>query len=286
MQTIFSTPSPGVTRRMLLCALALVSGLGLAPGLAAQTAAGAGIGVVLMHGKGGAPDSRVMAPLASALEAQGVLLRNLEMPWSARRGYDADVASAEAQVAQALAELKAQGAQRLFVAGHSQGGLFALHLAALWPLDGVVALAPGGNVGASIYAQKLGAERDHAKALVDAGQGDSSAVFADYEGSKGVTPVRTRADWYWSWFDPLGAMNQELALRAVRPGTPVLYVAPTQDYPALRAANPGFFALLPPGPFTRFEQPVSSHLQLPREAAALVLAWLLEVAWAADAPGH
>src|SRR5690348_2471343 len=84
------------------------------------------IGIVIMHGKGGSP-TRLVADLASFLEDKGYLVANIEMPWSGRRQYDVDVAGAEKEVESALAGLRGKGAKKLFVAGHSQGGLFALH---------------------------------------------------------------------------------------------------------------------------------------------------------------
>jgi triacylglycerol esterase/lipase EstA (alpha/beta hydrolase family) len=83
------------------------------------------IGVVVMHGKGGSPAGRV-STLASSLERKGYLVANLEMPWSARREYDVGVDVAESEIEAALASLRAKGANKVFVAGHSQGGLFAL----------------------------------------------------------------------------------------------------------------------------------------------------------------
>lgn len=84
------------------------------------------IGVVLMHGKGGAP-TRLVADLAASLESRGWLVANLEMPWSGRRDYDVEVGAAEREVETALQGLRDKGAQKLFVAGHSQGGVFALY---------------------------------------------------------------------------------------------------------------------------------------------------------------
>lgn len=233
------------------------------------------IGVVVMHGKGGQPDGLV-AELAGSLAARGMRVRNLEMPWSGRRGYDVSPQAAEAEVAQALEDLRGAGAQRLFLVGHSQGGLYALHLAGRLPLAGVVAVAPGGNVGAAIYEQQIGPQRAQARALVAEGRGAEVHAFADYEGSKGTTEVRTRADIYWAWFDPQGVMNQERALRALPANLPVLYVAPTGDYPALRRANPGLFAILPAQPLTRYLQPAASHARAPAVAREAIADWLAE----------
>ncbi|MDT8992951.1 alpha/beta hydrolase [Curvibacter sp. APW13] len=261
-----------LNRRTVLALLALGAAT---PALAQEGTGATRIGVVLMHGKGGSPTGLV-AELATYLVAQGMRVRNLEMPWSQRRQYDASPEQAQQQVAQALAELRAQGAQRVVLVGHSQGAVFALHLAAQLPVDGVVAIAPGGNTATELYGQKLGAYLDKARTLVAAGQGAEIGGFADYEGSKGLSTVQTRADWYAAWFDPQGAMAQERALRAVPATVPVLYLAPTGDYPALRRANPALFALLPPNARSRFEQPDASHMQAPTAARERIAQWLLD----------
>lgn len=254
---------------------ALALALTVLPPVQAQEAGR--IGVVVMHGKGGKPEGLV-AELASSLAGRGMQVRNLEMPWSGRRNYDAAPEAAEAEVARALEELRRAGAQRLFLVGHSQGGLYGLHLGARLSLAGVVAVAPGGNVAASIYEQQIGAHRARARELVAAGRGAEVQAFADYEGSKGTNEVRTRADVYWAWFDPAGVMNQERALRALPAQLPVLYVAPTGDYPALRRVNPGLFALLPSQPLTRYLQPDTNHARAPTYAREAIADWLVEVA--------
>jgi predicted alpha/beta-hydrolase family hydrolase len=103
------------------------------------------VGVVVMHGKGGLP-TKTVAELAAGLEGKGHLVANIEMPWSANRNYDVNVAGAEAEVNTALARLRSKGAKHLFVAGHSQGGAFALYFGGKYPLDGIIAIAPGGAI--------------------------------------------------------------------------------------------------------------------------------------------
>lgn len=237
------------------------------------------IGVVLMHGKGGRPEGLV-AELAASLQMRGMALRNLEMPWSSRRNYDVGPEAAEAEVARALDELRREGAARLFLVGHSQGALFALHLGARLSLAGVVAVAPGGNVASQVYEQYIGAHRARARELVAAGRGSEVGDFADYEGGKGISEVRTRADIYWAWFNPQGVMHQERALRALPPQLPVLYIAPIGDYPALRRANPSLYALIPSQPLTRYLQPSASHTTAPTVARDAIADWLIEVATA------
>jgi alpha-beta hydrolase superfamily lysophospholipase len=192
--------------------------------LAAQTAQ-APIGVVVMHGKGGAPTKHV-AELANQLQAQGYLVANLDMPWSGRREYDADVPAAEAEVEAAMASLRKAGAQKVFVAGHSQGGLFALYFGGKHAVDGIVAIAPGGNAGNSIFREKLGEAVEQARQQLAGGKGQDKQRFQDFETARGTFPVVTTAQSYLSWFDPEGAMNQTKALQALPATLPVLWIAP------------------------------------------------------------
>jgi pimeloyl-ACP methyl ester carboxylesterase len=235
------------------------------------------LGVVLMHGKGGSPASR-LPPLASALEANGFLVSNLEMPWSGNRSYDADVAAAERQVREALDALKAQGAEKLFVAGHSQGGVFALHLASRVPVDGIAAIAPGGNVGNPIFREKLGESVAQARKYIAEGKGEEKQRFMDFEGSRGVYPVVAPPAAYLSWFDPEGAMNQMRASKAVPPQTPVLFIVPTRDYPALQRVKQMMFGFLPANPLTRLYEPEADHAQAPAVARDEIVRWMREVA--------
>lgn len=80
-----------------------------------------GIGIVIMHGKGGSPTKHV-ADLASSLEGKGYLVANLDMPWSGQRDYDANVAAAEKQVESALESLRAKGQRNCLSPGTARAG--------------------------------------------------------------------------------------------------------------------------------------------------------------------
>ncbi|WP_199104285.1 alpha/beta fold hydrolase [Aquitalea sp. ASV11] len=257
--------------RLLLLPLLLLSASALAVG------SGSLVGVVLMHGKGGSPEKHVTG-LASALRQQGVLVASLEMPWSGRREYDADVASAVAQVNAALETLRQQGARKLVVAGHSQGGLFALYLTGRLPVDGVIAIAPGGNVGAGLLHDRLADTVASARALLAAGHGEEKTRLADFEGSKGLYPVMTTPRIYLDWFDPDGAMNQSKAVQQVQAGVPVLYISPDGDYPALQRVRQSMFNALPANPASQLLIPPGSHLEAPTAAIPGIVDWLDRIA--------
>lgn len=244
--------------------------------LAAQTAQ-APIGVVVMHGKGGAPTKHV-AELANQLQAQSFLVANLDMPWSGRREYDADVPAAEAEVEAAMASLRKAGALKIFVAGHSQGGLFALYFGGKHAVDGIVAIAPGGNAGNSIFREKLGEAVEQARQQLAGGKGQDKQRFQDFETARGTFPVVTTAQSYLSWFDPEGAMNQTKALQALPAKLPVLWIAPTGDYPGLLKVKQQMVDALPKNPQTRVVEPSASHLGAPSASVQAIVEWTRAVA--------
>ena len=251
------------------------------PLMVAAEAVSPKIGIVIMHGKGGSPTKHV-AELASSLEEKGYLVANLEMPWSGRRDYDVSVGAAEKEVDSALATLRSKGAQKLFVAGHSQGGLFALYFGGRHEVDGVIAIAPGGDVSNPTFREKLGASVELARKLNADGKGDDKERFYDYEGGKGVTAVITTPAIYLSWFDPSGAMNQTMAVKAMNPRVPVLYIGPTGDYPGLRNVKQSMFGALPSNPLTKLYEPDSSHLNAPSASRDEIVRWTTEVAGKAN----
>lgn len=256
-----------ILKQLILAAALLCIGLPAA----AQT------GIVIMHGKGGSPN-RFVIDLANGLERKNYLVANLEMPWSGKRNYDADVAKAEQEVTAALEALRSKGAKKVFVAGHSQGAMFAMHYAGKNPIDGLILIAPGGNVATSFYQQQIGASVVRARSLVASGKGDERGEFEEYEGGKGKWTVNTTATIYLAWFDPEGAMNQEKSSRALPESLPVLHVAPTSDYPALLRSKQATFAALPKHPLTRLYEPDTDHRGAPRASIDEVLRWTAEVA--------
>ena len=235
------------------------------------------IGIVLMHGKGGSP-TKFVTDLASSLESKGYLVANLEMPWSGKREYDVNVAAAEQMVEAALSGLRDKGAKKLFVAGHSQGGLFALYFGNKHVVDGVIAIAPGGNVGSQLYKDKLGDSVAQARKLIEEGKGEVKSSLSDFEGSKGFYPVVTFPSAYLSWFDPEGAMNQSKAIHGINPAIPVLFIAPKNDYPGLRKIKQDMFDALPKNSKTKLYEPSASHLEAPSASLNMIVEWTADIA--------
>src|SRR5580704_1569330 len=119
---------------VLSCALPLSRGfVG-----AAEAANLQGFGIVYLHGKGAWPGG-FNGGILSALEDEGALVAKPEMPWSFHRRYGATYDQAMAEIDAAVAGLKAKGASRIVIIGHSLGATAAIGYAARHPdLAGVV----------------------------------------------------------------------------------------------------------------------------------------------------
>lgn len=235
-----------------------------------------GIGIVVMHGKGGLPSKHV-TKLASTLEENGYLVANLEMPWSSNRDYDVSVSVAAQEVEAALSALRDKGAKKVFVAGHSQGGVFSIYFGGQHIVDGIIAIAPGGSVASSLFREQLGDQVDEARKLVAEGKGDEKTKLYDFEGAKGKYPVVTTPAAYLTWFDPDGAMNLQRSIRAMRSQTPILWIVAARDYPQLRKSNIPMFETLPPNLATKFYEPQSDHLGAPSASIDEIVRWTTEV---------
>jgi pimeloyl-ACP methyl ester carboxylesterase len=133
-----------------------------------------GTGVVLIHGKAGGQGP--LQPLAQALKAQGATVVLPRMSWtSGYRTYDQTLGEVHA----AVAKLKAGGASRIVLAGHSLGANLSIGYAARYGgVDAVVALAPGHRP--DFIAGQTGESVAEAKALVAAGKGGQKARFLDF----------------------------------------------------------------------------------------------------------
>ena len=256
--------------RMFACMLLMAA---LPFGAAAQDL----LGAVVMHGKGGSP-TRLVADLAKSLESKGFLVANLEMPWSGKRDYDVTATKAEEEVDAALDAMRKQGAKKVFVIGHSQGGVFALHLAGRINADGFVTIAPGGSTANRYFYERISDSFIRAKELVAAGKGNEPAELYDYENARGNYPVKSTPAVYVTWFDPAGAMSQERAVKVVNPNVPVLWVGPTRDYPGLLKFSLPLYRDLPKNPQTRLYEPNADHRGAPTAAADEIARWMREIA--------
>ena len=230
-----------------------------------------GVGVVYLHGKGawpGAADGGILSTLAE----EGALVATPEMPWSFKRKYGATFEQAMAEIDAAAAGLKAKGATRIVVIGHSLGANGAIGYAARHPdLAAVVALAPGHlpeAEGLRSHTQEAVAE---AKQLVAAGQGDVPRRFPDMAQGIPLTATATPLV-YLSMFDPDGPAVIPKNAEAMGP-VPLLWVVGTLD-PIARRGPDYAFKYGAKNPKSRYIEVFAGHLTTPLAARGQVVEWI------------
>jgi esterase/lipase len=174
-------------RRILATSLMLAVLSGLVAPACAQT-----IGIVLMHGKTGSPNT-VIDQLATALQSAGYLVDTPEMCWSRRRIYDRPFLDCLTEIDSAIGRLKGRGAGTIVVAGMSQGGDAALAYGARQAnLAGIIALAPAAAPERQVGLPDIAQSVAQARALVAAGRGNETASFVDRNAGGAFSAPRQR----------------------------------------------------------------------------------------------
>jgi pimeloyl-ACP methyl ester carboxylesterase len=252
--------------------LALVQALCLLALIAAPARAGslAGVGVVFLHGKGvwaGAFDGGI----PSALEADGAVTAEPEMPWSLMRMYGATYEEAMREIDAAVDGLKAKGATRIVVIGHSLGANAAIGYAARHRQSAaVVAMSPG-------HLPETDEMRDHtadalamARALVASGA-TWRRIWPDQVQGIPTLAMASPAV-YLSMFDPDGPAVIPRNAAALN-GVPLLWVVGKSD-PIFARGRDYAFARAPKNTKSRYIEVSAGHLATPWVARSQVVEWL------------
>jgi len=258
-------------RSTFICLMVLLPHVALA-----QRAPLTGIGLVLMHGKGGQPESNI-ASLAAALEAQGAKVVRPRMAWSGQRGqptsYAVDYDAALRAIDIAIAALRRSGATKIVVAGQSIGANAAIGYGARYgkALQGVIALAPGHTPDRWGRNPEIARGIQEAKALIAQGKGDMMRSFPDInQGRSFEVPATPRA--WLSFFDPHGPASMPKNAKAL-PSIPFLWVVGREDMLAAAGADYAF-AQAPAHPKSRYTELDSGHMDGPDKAISVIMEWL------------
>jgi len=229
-----------------------------------------GTGVVFLHGKGvwaGAFDGGIPA----ALEAEGAISVSPEMPWSLLRIYGATYDEAMREIDTAVAGLKARGATRIVIIGHSLGANAAIGYAAhRRGVAAVVALSPGHLPETAEMRARTADAIGQARALLAAGE-KSRRVWPDR--IQGIPTFATASPAvYLSMFDPDGPAVIPKNAAALR-GVPLLWVVGDSD-PIFVRGRDYAFSRAPKNPKSRYIEVTAGHLTAPRTARAQVVEWV------------
>ncbi len=235
------------------------------------SAAPADIGIVLMHGKWGTPKSPGITVVANAATDQGYAVELLQMPWSRSRMYDKDYTEALAEISAAVAKLKANGAKKVILAGHSFGANAAMAYASQHDgVNGILLMAPGHSPDYQVSF--FGPDVAKAKAMIAEGKGDETLSFEDSNQGKMKT-IEAKARIYYSYFDPSGLGAMSVTAAKVRPGTAVLLIIGNSD-PWFERARSTVFNKTPHNPQSRYIEINSNHVNTPKDGLHEIMAWL------------
>jgi pimeloyl-ACP methyl ester carboxylesterase len=247
------------------------------PSLArAQAGSLAGMGVVLLHGKGGGPGG-TLGGLAADIQSAGGAVAQPAMPWQGSGGkpdgYLETYDQAMGRIDRAAQQLRSRGARKIVVGGHSFGANAAIGYAARrgGSLAGVVALGPGHIPEAAGFREVAAPGVSKARQLVAAGKGDTPTTLPDV--NQGATfQVNAKPAAYLSYFDPNGpAVMPRNAGRM--PAIPFLWVVGTGD-PMYQRGQGYAYARAPRNPKSRYLTVGAGHFDTPNAAREQVVAWL------------
>ena len=247
--------------------LCLVWIIAVSPALAAGLQ---GTGVVFLHGKGVWPGA-FDGGIPGALEAEGAAVASPEMPWSLRRIYGATFDEAMTEIDGAVAGLKAKGASRIVIIGHSLGANAAIAYAARRnAIAAVVALAPGHLPETAEMRARTQEAVAEAKQMMGAGQ-ETRRLWPDLVQGVPTFALATPAT-YVSMFDPNGPAVIPKNVAALR-SVPLLWVVGNSD-PIFARGREYAFARAAKNPMSRYVEVSAGHLLTPRAAQAQVVEWL------------
>ena len=229
--------------------------------------------MLLLHGKTGGNKS--IYHLSGELESAGFLVEMpSSTPWSPNRIYDRTYLETLKELDAAVDKLKAAGATRLVVGGHSIGANVALGYAANRKgLGGLIILGAGHFISGNFMGKKLGKYVARAKKMIAAGKGKEEADFDDINQRKSISREMT-AEIYQSWFDPGGPANMRKNASSLSGDLPMLWVAGKQDRVASKVLKRLAYDKMVGNPKNRFILVDGGHKDTPDKAVSAVIDWL------------
>ncbi|MDR3471955.1 MAG: hypothetical protein P4M09_09735 [Devosia sp.] len=236
-------------------------------------AAAGGLGVVLLHDKGAAPEQ--LAKLAAALSGAGFQAVAPQMCWSGVRLLDKAYADCLTDVDAAIADLRKKGATEVVLGGAAQGAVFAIDYGATHAgLVGIIAIGPSADPPDPSRYPEFAASLKAAQAALKKRQGQVSASFTELVASQPVA-ITTTAAIYLSFHGPQSTIATIRAIKAKglpKLGVPLLWIAGTND-PA-QVSTRAVFAAAPENKLSAYVRVEADHAGTADASAGAVIAWL------------
>jgi pimeloyl-ACP methyl ester carboxylesterase len=231
-------------------------------------------GFLILHGKSSGPavpDCSV-TPLAAKLEAHGRLVDYQAHSWETSRIYSTTFESTTEEIRAGIQRLRARGATRIHLVGHSMGGNIAIYYAVHnTDFDSFIGLATAHNVHHQTlqYVVKWSVEK--ARGLVAEGN-DTPSEFVDWN----VTDILARTvrpSCYLSYFDPDGNANMTLNVRRIGRPLNVLMVGGNKDN-TQQTTRMSIFDPMPKTPYSQWIQTNDDHNTVSLNAYDEIVKWV------------
>jgi pimeloyl-ACP methyl ester carboxylesterase len=241
--------------------------------LGGPAAAADGIGIVLLHGKQGMPNSSNLSALTDSLTRAGFLVKRPEMCWSRQRIYDRTYPDCLKDIDAAVDRLKGRGASVIVVAGQSLGANAAIaYGASRKNIAAIIGMAPAHDPQRFGRRKSIVVGLQQARSLVAAGKGNVAVTFADVNTGRDFS-VKTTPTIYLSFFAP--DSPAALQVNTARLPLPLLWIAGTADFTQDNARR--IFGTAK-NPKNRYQTVATDHLRTPDASAAVILPWLKQIA--------
>ena len=232
------------------------------------------LGVILMHGKmGSASSSSPVGELANYLRGKGMIVLAPDMPWSRDREFDKSYEDAMLEIDGLVNKLKAEGATKVVVGGHSIGANAAIGYGSRREgLAGVLAIAPGHVPELGGYQNRIGHDYKRAQEMVDAGKGKEEDDFKDRNMGRN-SEIEMTAEIYLSWFDPEGPAVMPENISQLKPNTPIMWIIGEGDRMFDRGPDYAF-SNAPEYPKNAYVVVEGGHKDTPEYGRDEILKWL------------
>jgi pimeloyl-ACP methyl ester carboxylesterase len=255
--------------KSMITALALLVLVGVPQNTAS---ANNGVGVLLMHGKGGT--GVPLRELENSLKSLGFIVLVPDMPWHELRIWDKSFDESMMEIDGYVGKLKSKGAKKIVVGGQSLGANAALGYGARRKgVTGILAIAPGHVPELRGFQRKMENDWKRALKLVQEGRGNETFDFKD-QNMGGVTEVSAKAKDYLSWYNPHGSAVMPHNAKMLNPGTALMWIIGKQDRRNFRRGKSYVFILAPSHPKNIYVEVGGGHTDTARIGENEIIKWL------------
>lgn len=231
---------------------------------------------ILVHGKGTGPSAPqcALTALYNKLQLESYIVDYVDYPWSWARAYDLKFEDSIIEVKQAIERVRARGATRINLVGHSLGANLLLYYATLHnDFDNLILLCPAHNTHLDRFKFMVAWSLDHAAEQLQIGD-DTPRPYVDYHFRR-IEVHYFKPSTYISYFDSVrGKCNMSLNASKMIPGINLLVVIGAADVSTEMTEDTVFNRAVKTPQSKFITIPGGSHENVPREVVGIVKDWI------------